>query len=203
MAEAKPKRVKLLSPVGRLCFPAIFNKARLFEGATTEPKFELTLVFDKAYLKSHPDELARFNAMRQAADKACVEKFKKPLKEAVTKIANFRDPFRDGEEKEHLGGFGPGTIYIKAKSKNRPGVVAADAKTPIDDPSLLYAGCYVRVSLGVWAYDNVSKGVSFWINSVMFVRDGVRLDGQTNPEEDFDGMAETASVGAGDDDDLI
>lgn len=198
MSEAK-KRVKLLTPMGRLCFPAIFEKEqRQVEGANTPPKYVATLVFDKAYLKANKDEMARYTAMRQAADASCVEKFKKPIKDI--KFSNFRDPFRDGAEKEHLDGFGEGTLYVKFSSKQRPGVVASDAKTPLDDPEALYPGCYVRISTNPYAYDNRSKGVAFSLNNVMFVKDGPRLDFRSDPEEDF---GELAGVTDGDSSDDI
>src|SRR5262245_48937467 len=131
----KEKRPSLKTPVGRLCFPAIFEKEKQMEGATTPPKYAATIVFDKDYLTTTPDEMARFNAIRAASDKVCVEKFKKSLKDAAAGIARFWNPFRDGAEKAHLDGYGDGTIFFKASSRNRPGAVGADARTPIDDES--------------------------------------------------------------------
>ncbi len=181
----KEKRPSLKTPIGRLCFPAIFEKEKAMEGATTPPKYAATIVIDKAYLKSHPDEMARFTAIREACDRACRDKFKKPLKEAAEKIPRFWNPMRDGAEKEHLDGYGAGTIFFKASSRNRPGAVGPDAKTPIEDAEALYAGCYVRLSVSPYAFDNKMKGVGIGLNNVMFVRDGERLAGGVNPAEDF------------------
>lgn len=185
MPSTKEKRPSLKTPVGRLCFPAIFEKEKQMEGATTPPKYAATIVFDKAYLKAHPDEMARYNAIRAAADKACIEKFKKNLKDASAAIARFWNPFRDGAEKAHLDGYGEGTIFFKASSRNRPGAVGPDAHTPIDDPAALYAGCYVRISVSPYAFDNKMKGIGIGINNIMFIKDGERLAGGVDALEDF------------------
>jgi hypothetical protein len=181
----KEKRPSLKTPVGRLCFPAIFNKEQQMEGATTPPKYAATIVFDKAYLKANRDEMARFNAIREAADAVCREKFKKPLKDAAQAIPRFWNPFRDGKEKAHLDGYGDGTFFFKASSRNRPGAVGSDARTPIDDEAALYAGCYVRLSVSPYAFDNKMKGVGIGLNNVMFVKDGPPLAGGVDAAEDF------------------
>lgn len=182
----KKQRVKLLTPVGRLCFPAIFEKEKPMKDATTPPKYAATIVFDKEYLRTHKDEAARYQAIKALCNTACIEKFKKPLDEVTKTIPRFWNPFRDGAEKEHLDGFGAGTIFFKASSNNRrPGAVGPDTKTPIDDKEALYPGCYVRLSIGAYAFDNKMKGVAIGLNSVMFVRDGERLDGGSDASEDF------------------
>lgn len=196
----KKSRPKLLTPVGRLSFPAIFEKEKPMPGATSAPKYAATIIFDRQYLKSHPDEAARWNAIKALANSVCLEKFKKPLDEAIIKIPRFWNPFRDGAEKEHLDGFGAGTLFIKASSNNRrPGAVGPDTKTPIDDPEALYAGCYVRLNVGAYAFDNKMKGVGIGLNSIMFVRDGDRLDGSSSDASDDFG--EVAAEGTGEDSD--
>lgn len=181
----KEKRPSLKTPIGRLCFPAIFEKEKQREGATTPPKYAATIVFDKNYLKTNKDEMARFNAIRDACDTVCKEKFKKSLKDATAAIARFWNPIRDGAEKAHLDGYGEGTIFFKASSRNRPGAVNSDARTPIDDPEALYAGCYVRISVSPYAFDNKMKGIGIGLNNVMFVKDGERLAGGVDAMEDF------------------
>ncbi len=195
----KEKRPSLKTPVGRLCFPAIFAKEQAMEGATTPPKYAATIVFDKAYLKSHPDEMARYNAIREAADRVCREKFKKPVKEAAEGISRFWNPFRDGKEKAHLDGYGDGTLFFKASSRNRPGAVGSDAKTPIDDPEALYAGCYVRLSVSPYGFDNKMKGIGIGLNNVMFIRDGERLAGGVEASEDFGEFESETAESEGDD----
>ena len=202
----KEKRPSLKSPIGRLCFPAIFQKEQQMEGATTPPKYAATIVFDKAYLKANKDEMARYQAIRDMAEKVCLEKFKKSLKDAGAKIPRFWNPFRDGAEKAHLDGYGDGTIFFKASSRNKPGAVGNDAKTPIDDEAALYAGCYVRLSVSPYAFDNKMKGIGIGLNNVMFVKDGPPLAGGVNPAEDFGEFESDDSLGdetGGDEDDFL
>ena len=208
MAEAKKERVKLITPLGRLTFPSIFNRAKPMqnEPQDKETKFEATIVFDVKYLKANPEELKRFNEIKKHAEGACVGLFKKSIKDCKIRIDKFNDPIRDGIQKEHLAGYGEGTIFMKATSKRRPGVMQKvnGQSELILDPEAVYSGCYVRLNVTPYAYDNVGKGVAFALNSVMFVRDGERLDGTSNPEEDFGEIdGETVEVGSGDNDDLI
>lgn len=203
MAEKK-QRKKFLTPPGRLTFPAIFEKERPMENATTPPQYAATIVFNKDELKRNPTELARFNAIKKEIDACFLEKFKKPYAEAKLRIPTLHNPLRDGLEKEHLEGYGAGTIFFKAKSKRRPGVVGPDTKTIIDDPEGVYSGCYVRLSVTPYAYDKGGgKGVALALNSVMFVKDGERLDGVSNPTEDFDEIAPEEGLEPGSADDLL
>lgn len=186
MANEKGKRVKLVTPVGRLSFPAIFEKETPMAGSTGPGKYAATIIFDSAYIKAHKDELDRYNAIKAEADRACEKMFKKPLNVAIKEIARFWTPFRNGAEKKHLDGYGEGTIFFKASSqKKRPGVLASDKKTVITDPEAIYSGCYVRLTVSPYAFDNKMKGVGIGLMSVMFIRDGVPLDGSSNPADDF------------------
>lgn len=206
MAEAKQERIKLVTPLGRLTFPSIFNRAKSMpnDPPDKETKYEATIVFDAKYLKSNPEELKRFNAIKKACEDACISLFKKSIKDCKVRIDKFNDPIRDGIQKEHLAGYGEGTLFLKATSKRRPGVMQKinGQSELITDPEAVYSGCYVRLNVTPFAYDNVGKGVAFALNSVMFVRDGERLDGTSDPEEDF-GEIDGETVEAGDNDDLI
>lgn len=179
--EKMAARKKVITPVFRLSFPSIFEPAKPMEGSEgKKPKYEITMVFDPS--KFSPEEKARFKEMEALANEASVEKFKKPLDKLP---AGHRKPFRDGAEKEHLTGFGEGTVFAKASSFMKPGIVASDGKTPIEDAEAIYPGCYCRASVTAYSYTNVSKGVAFGLSNIMFVKDGERLDNRTDAAEDF------------------
>ena len=201
MAEAKRERKKFITPVGRIAFASLFVKARPMEGAVTEPMYEATIVFDKNYLSKNSREKELLGAIRKEMEACCVEKFKKSIHDSKARIDKFHDPFRDGAQKEHLEGFGEGTMFFKAKSKRRPGVIDT-AKNIVEDPEAVYSGCYVRLNVTPFAYDKGGgKGISIALNSVMFVRDGERLDGMSNAEEDFGELP--AEQKTDDDDDYL
>lgn len=179
----KPTRLKVVTPVFRVSFPAVFETAKPMagdDGVGKKPKYEVTMVFDPS--RFDDGEKKRFKEMEALLDHVAMEKFKK----TVAKFpANFKKAFHDGAEKEHLAGFGAGLVYAKASSFAKPGVVAADRVTPIEDREAFYPGCYARASVTAYAYDNVSKGVAFGLSNLMFVKDGERLDSRTDPTEDF------------------
>lgn len=181
---------QVITPRARLAFPQLFE-AKGFNGQ--EAKFRAVLIFDEEAQKT-----AEFQNMKKAANAAVKAKFgEKPPK-------GLKNPFRDGEEKEELPGFGPGTVFVSVSSKKQPKVVdrrKVDGKFPvITDEDRLYPGCYVRASLNAYGYDNSgNKGVSFGLNNMQFLDDGERIatGGGRNPESDFDEV-EGANVSEGD-----
>lgn len=160
-----------------------------------KPKYELTMIFEPGTFS--PEDKKRFLAMRELVDNCAIEAFKKPLKD----LPGSRKPFRDGAEKEHLEGYGAGKIFAKASSFSKPGVVASNGKTPIDDEEAFYAGCYARATVTAYHYNTKgNKGVSFGLSNVMFVKDGERFDNRTDPAEDFGEVAVEDGGTSGSDD---
>ena len=163
----------------------------------SEPeKYALTGLFTPADFS--PEDRVRWKQMLKAADDLAVEKFKKPIKKFGQ---GFRNPFGNGADKDNYAGYEEGVVFLKFTSKMRPGVVASDTTTPIEDEEAVYAGCYGRISCNVYAYDNISKGIAFGLRNVMFVKDGDRLDNRTTPEEDFENFGSESSGDDGEQDD--
>jgi hypothetical protein len=115
------------------------------------------------------------------------------------KVPPFRyKPLRDGDEElesgEKTDPCYKGMLFINAscngnESDPRPQVVGPDAK-PLMDQSLLYSGCIVRADLTAFPYKNGGNcGVGWWLNSIMLVRDGDRLDGKVNAADAFANFA--------------
>jgi hypothetical protein len=184
------KRSKTLTPIFRVSFPSVFSPAKPMKNADgsvdgdKKPKYEVTMIFDPSAFS--PEDKKRFSAMRALVDEVAIENFKKKLQD----LPNSRKPFRDGAEKEHLEGYGAGKIFAKASSFSRPGVVASDGKTPIEDVEAFYAGCFARATVTAYHYSvKGNKGVSFGLSNVMFVKDGDRFDSRTDPAEDFGEVA--------------
>ena len=87
---------------------------------------------------------------------------------------------------------------MSVSSKAQPGIVDRD-KMPVLDASEVYSGCFVRVALGAFAYNNSgNKGISFGLNHVQKLRDGEPLGGITRAEDEFDDLDDDQ-----DDEDLI
>ena len=194
MADTDKTSTRALTPVGLLVFPALFEPKSFENGPE---RYSAVLIFDEEAQKT-----AEFLNLKRVASVAAREKFgeKMPPK--------FRNPFRDGEEKE-VAGFGEGKVFISVTSKNKPLVVdrkKVEGKFPIiTDEERLYSGCYVRCSVNAFSYDRSgNKGVSFGLNNVQFVRDGERLaiGGRSNPNSDFDDV-EGENVSEGEANDLF
>ena len=184
----------MVSPTCRFSFPSLFKKERKPDGSEPD-KYAVTGLFTPADFS--PEDKVRWKQMLKAADELAIEKFKKPVKKFGQ---GFRSPFNDGADKDNYAGYGEGVVFVKFTSKMRPGVVASDTTTPIEDEEAIYAGAYGRISCNVFAYDNVSKGVAFGLRNVMFVKDGDRLDNRTTPEEDFENFGSAETQGSDPDD---
>ena len=162
----------------RLSFPSLF-KPSSFEGS--DPKFSATFIMDK---EVNAKDISR---LEKAINSVVKENFKgnhKCLKGVC---------LRDGEEKtdndgEFKDGFGPEVMFTTASNKNRPQVVDRDPSIPlIEEDGKIYAGCYVNVSINLWAQDNkYGKRVNASLSAVQFVKDGDTFgESRINPEDEF------------------
>lgn len=98
-------------------------------------------------------------------------------------------PIHDGDGLRQSGEpYGPeckGHWVITANSNNAPEVVDA-ACNPIISKNELYSGCYGRVSLRFYAYNqNGNKGIGCGLGNIQKLEDGQPLDGRTTAAEDF------------------
>jgi hypothetical protein len=114
-----------------------------------------------------------------------------PTAEAFAK-GLFHTPFRrDGE----LKGYPEGSVFINARSNNKPGFVynyadpatGKPAKVPAElIASVFYPGAKVRAAINPYWFDNSGKkGVTFGLNNVQFIADGERLDNRKKAEDEF------------------
>lgn len=188
MTENKKKTVSLITPVFRVSFPAVFQPARPMN-ATDKPKFGVTMLFDM----KDPEVAAGVQRMKDAVKAVIVGKFG-PDQAKWPK--GMRIPFRKGEEKD-TDGYGPGVIFVAARSDRRPGLVqawaGADGKTPapLTDPNDFYGGCYARASVNPFWFDKgVNKGVALGLNNIQKIKDGVPFSGRKRAEDDFDSISQ-------------
>ena len=137
---------------------------------------------------SHP-QLAKVKELIEGAKAQGIAAGK--FTEANTKSANFKKGLHNGTEdaaSEERPAMYKGHFYLNANNKSQPGLVGADLQ-PLMDSSCLYSGAFYNVDVGVYPYNNKSKGIGVGLNNVMFVRDGERLDGRQSAEEAFSGLA--------------
>ena len=99
---------------------------------------------------------------------------------------NLKIAFQDGDDTD-LDKYpeNEGHMILNARSKKSVGLVDID-RQPILDPNEIYSGCWAYVSVTSFAYDNESKGVSFFLNNLMKARDDEPFgSGASTPDEDF------------------
>ena len=206
MSDNKKERKSLQSPIGiatfehlwePFAFPAKPNRP------AKEPAYSVMLVFDKDTVAS-----PEMKALKRACFQAAADKFKLDFEEVKKRAALpaqsskfIAMPWRKCEDTDYPDEYGapfdlPGAQMINFKSNTAPGIVDKYAK-PIMDRKQIYAGCFIRVSFGVWPYDtDGSKGVTMLLNNVQKAKDGPRLAGRPDAEDEFDSLDD----GDGDDD---
>ena len=150
-------------------------------------KYSIQLLINKTDKKG----IAQLEAMIEKA------KMKGKEKHWAGKVPPFRyEPLRDGDkelasgEKDDASYKGRMFLNASAKESDKPQVVGPDA-SPLMDQDMLYSGAIVRADLSAFPYKNGgNNGIGWYLNSLMVVRDGERLDGKQNAVDAFAKYAE-------------
>lgn len=181
MAEKK-ENLRVTTPPFRLSFPHLKEPKSNFEGQ--KPAYSIQMLFDKD---------ADLSKMKAAADAAAKAKWGADYKKKV----KFKHPtFKDGNEK-NLDDYKE-KIVVEARTQQKPGVVDKD-RVEILDLNEVYAGCWCRATLTVYAYEKMgNKGVSFGLQNVQKLKDGPAFSGRKNAKDDFDDDIDLSDFEAGD-----
>lgn len=177
-------RVKL--PFAILSYPN-FKEPRMV-GDATKATYSCALLWDKSTDLSELEEACRAVAVERWGEEKATKMLKNgglkwPLKDGDRYAAT-----KDGNE------IYEGKVYINAKSEEQPGMVGprkgTDGKPETYDASQFYAGCIVRASVAVYAFDHPQggKGVGIGLNNVQFAKNGPRLDNRKSAADDFDAL---------------
>lgn len=172
----------------RLAFPQLFEAKQV--NGEGKPSFSASLLIDP----KDPQLKAIENAALEVAKAKWGAKA-----DAVVKQAKGQDKWvtHDGDLKSGMAGY-EGMVYVNARNPVRPLVIDRD-KTPLaEQDGKPYGGCYVNVSLELWAQDNqYGKRVNASLGGVQFVKDGDRFAGGSSADEsDFDELADGADADA-------
>lgn len=146
----------------RLSYPNLWKAKAMEQGQ--EPKFSAAFILDK---KLDAKQIAAIQAAMKvvAEEKWGAGKVPKGVKYCL----------RDGGEqgRADTDGYGPDKMFFNANSVKRIPVVDRNL-APLDEQSgKPYAGCFVNVSIKLWAQDNqYGKRVNAQLRAVQFVKDG-------------------------------
>lgn len=163
-----------------------FSYVNIFEPRAInggEEKYSITILISKTDVDTYQRIMAEIN---------------KTLQEHVSDVfkgvmpANPSLPLYDGDglrpSGEPFGAECKGCWVMSAKSNNAPEIVDATCQ-PIISKNECYSGCYGRVSLRFYAYNqNGNKGIGCGLGNVQKLEDGQPLDGRTTASEDFGGF---------------
>ena len=133
------------------------------------------------------------NALKMAMKEAIVAKFGDKIP------GNLRSPLKDGDtatkaDGSALADYYKGHLFLRTKSTEKPGVIGADG-LELRDASAFVSGDYGRASIVAFAYDQaVNKGVSFYLQNLMFMDKGESFGGgRASASDDFGVKSNAAS----------
>lgn len=173
-----PDKKLLVSPIGRLSFPFLFEQDE-------NNKYRATLIF-----KGTDDLAAIENLVQEAADKQW-GKGKMPKK---TKLPIHDNDTVEDREGKRWGGYEEDSArHIRCWSTRKPKVVGREkdpetGKLVELNKDEVYAGCYVKASLSAFAGVHKEGGpyVSLILSNIQKWDDGEALAGViTEPDDDF------------------
>lgn len=103
-------------------------------------------------------------------------------------------PLHPQDQKPNYTGYTRGALYAPVSSKFKPSIVDA-SMNPIVDEARVYSGVWAICACNVWDFNQqVKKGVSLGIQSVMIIGDDTPLGGGgSNPSQDFAGARVSAN----------
>lgn len=148
---------------------------------------ELRLSFPNLFkAKQLPDsDKRKFSANFLIPPSTSLDPFVRALKAAIAEewgdAAGVKLPIRDAaRDKPGVKGYDQGWRFFTASANEDHPPSVVDAKgAPVTNPSLAYAGVWVRAYINAYAWTNKmkGKGVSFGLNAIQIVRDGERMGG--------------------------
>jgi hypothetical protein len=180
--------MKLMINNVRLSFPVLFEPKQ-FKGKG-DYKFSATFLLPP----THPDYKKILDAIEVEGNAKWKDKWPTIKKTLETKdcIA-----LRDGDNTDYTGY--PGNFYLRSSNDVRPSVIDRGRNPVSAQDGVLYSGCYVNASIGIYAQDSHGRrGINCELRGVQFVADGEAFTSSTSADpsefEDVPGDTENELV---------
>lgn len=192
------------------CGPVRFSYMHVYAPRQNEDgtpgKYDATLLIDK-------NDKALVAAIQKAINDAYADGVQSRWNGKKPQAGFWRTPLGDGDLPNDNGDPRPesfrGHYFLNAKSLSKPPVMQlVDGKTdavgrvleagniqPLMNTEDFFPGCYGYASIAFGAYDNKGKkGVSCYLNAIIFTRQGEAFGARTDPYADFSDLGAKATT---------
>jgi len=174
----------------RLAFPALFKPSVVGADPDAKPRYGAMLILGT----DHP-QLAEIQSKMK---KVAAEKWATKASAVYTALEKSdKLALHDGDTKAQYDGVA-GNLFISAASQEsaRPSVIDGNRQPLTERDGKPYAGCYVNVSIDLWAQDNsFGKRINAQLRGVQFLRDGDAFAaGRPADSDEFEEVTEGASA---------
>jgi hypothetical protein len=165
---------KIITGKIRLAYANLFTARIISEGQ--EPKYSLCVLIPKGD-KSTIDKINSAIEVAKVSGKAIL---------GDTTNLDFKTPLRDGDEERPDQNEYVGHYFLNATSKQKPGIVDKSLNEIVDSTKV-YSGCYGRVSLNFYAFNQGgNKGIGCGLQNLQKLAEGEPLSTRCAAEEDFE-----------------
>lgn len=167
---------KVLIKGARLSYANIFVARAMNVGQ--DEKYSVSILISKT-------DTSAITAVKKAIAAAVEEGKAKKFNGKIP--ANLKLPLRDGDEDRPDDPNYAGHYFINANSTRKPDVlVKHNGSLSLATEEDVYSGCYAAVTVNFYAYDrNGNRGIAAGLGNILKQRDGERLSGGSNGQEDF------------------
>lgn len=159
----------------RLSFPVLFEAKSFEEGGKKE--FSGSFLIPKT-------NTALLGEIKAAMLKVATGKWGAKAEGILTTL--FRDDrlcLHDGDRKDYDGY--EGHFFLRASNQVRPLLIDRSRNPVTEADGKIYAGCYVNVTVSLWAQDNkFGKRINANLRGVQFFRDGEAFSGGVSAQPD-------------------
>lgn len=174
------QNTKVVTDKVRFSYANIWEPRAAEEGQ--EPKYSLCILIPKSDTTTLRKIKAAINAAKEAGKNLWGGNVPSKLKL----------PLRDGDEDKPEQEEYAGHYFLNANSKQKPGIVDKNVQ-PILDQSEVYSGCYGRVSINFFPFNQKgNKGVGAGLQNIQKLADGEPLGGRSRAEDDFDTVEDSS-----------
>ncbi|OYO42970.1 hypothetical protein CG709_20885 [Lachnotalea glycerini] len=176
------------APITKVIVPCRFSYLHCWEANAVdggEPKYSVSAIIPKSDMET----IEKIKAAIEQAKKDSLSKWGGKIP------ANLKLPLRDGDIDRPEDEAYADSYFFNANSRQAPQVVDKNVQ-PILDQSEVYSGCYGRISVNFYGFNNNgNRGIAAGLGNIQKLKDGEPLGGRTNAEDDFEAMEEEDFLG--------